>query len=172
VAPGETKLRQLRRQKVAEGIRFTFLEDDVAYIPENPRWYLAELVLEITVEGDKRNVVHQNLTLVRASSENDAFALASQLGIESETQFENPAGNAVRIVFRGIGRLNVIYDKLEHGAELCFDEKIGVPEDEIKQMIPARESLSIFRKIESSAGPDYSSREILGEVSERITNSD
>ena len=172
MAPRGTKLRQLRRQKVAEDIRFTFLEDDVAYIPENVRWYLAELVLEITVEGDKRNVVHQNLTLVRASSANDAFAQANQLGIGSETQFENPAGNAVRIAFRGISRLNVVYDKLEHGAELRYDEEIGVPEDDIRQMIPPKESLSIFRKIEPSAGPDYSSKDILDEVAEGNANSD
>jgi hypothetical protein len=43
------------------------------YIPKSAKWYLAEIVQQITVEGDSRNVVHTNLVLVRADSPEDAY---------------------------------------------------------------------------------------------------
>jgi hypothetical protein len=39
------------------------LEKVVAYIPKSAKWYLAEIVQQITVESDPRNVVHTNLVL-------------------------------------------------------------------------------------------------------------
>ena len=45
----------------------------MGYIPKNAKWYLAELVEEITISGDPRNVVHTNLVLVRADSAAEAY---------------------------------------------------------------------------------------------------
>ena len=55
----------------------------MGYIPEDAKWYLADLVEEITVEGDPRNVVHTNMTLVRADSPEEAYQKAVQLGTAS-----------------------------------------------------------------------------------------
>ena len=41
----------------------------MAYIPEDAKWYLADIVLEITIEDDPRNVVHTNLVLISADSD-------------------------------------------------------------------------------------------------------
>ena len=37
----------------------------MGYIPPDAKWYLAEIVQQISVEGDPRRVVHTNLVLVR-----------------------------------------------------------------------------------------------------------
>lgn len=144
----------------------------MAYIPEGACWFVAELVMEITVMGDHRNIVHKNLLLVGANSADEAYEKARELGAQSETQFENPSGNTVRIVFRGISKLHVIHDRLEHGAELMYEEEIGLTANEINRLIPPRETLSIFRAITPTEGPDYSSKEILDEVRRDIGNSD
>ena len=36
--------------------------------PKDARWYLADVVVEHTVEGDPRNVVHVNVHLIEADS--------------------------------------------------------------------------------------------------------
>ena len=36
----------------------------MAYIPTDAKWYVAELIEQITIEGDSRSVVHKNLVLI------------------------------------------------------------------------------------------------------------
>jgi hypothetical protein len=133
----------------------------MSHAPVESVWYLGELVLEIEVGTNGRNVVHRNLTLIRATSANDAYSKAIELGSESEVEYENPSGERVRIMFRGISKLNEIHDPLEHGAEILYEETIGVPEQTIKSLIPPKSSLAVFRPIEPTRGPDYSSKEVL-----------
>jgi hypothetical protein len=93
------------------GVRF--LPFAMAYVPNDAKWYLAWLVLEIIVEDDPRNIVHINLMLIRADSPGEAYEKAIELGKESEISYENPDGKSVVHVFRGIRDLNVIHDELE-----------------------------------------------------------
>jgi hypothetical protein len=136
----------------------------VAYIPPNAEWYVAEIVEEITVEGDSRNVVHRNLILVNAGSPQDAYRNAIDLGQKAENQYQNPSGQIVVSRFRGLAQLNVVHDVLEHGAELCFSEDISVPEEGIQALLKPKEQLSVFREIEPTKGPDYSSKEVINEA--------
>jgi len=136
----------------------------MAYIPPTAQWYVAELVEQITVEGDPRSVVHKNLALIRADSPEDAYQKALSLGREGEDAYDNPAGKKVRIVFRGLSELSVVYDKLDHGAELLYDERIGAPDEEIKRWLCPKEQLSVFRSTQADTSPDYSSGEILEEA--------
>jgi hypothetical protein len=136
----------------------------MAYIPRNAEWYVAEIIDEITVDGDARNIVHRNLILIRANSPDEAYDRALKLGRQNETEYENPAGQNVVIRFRGLGALSVVYEKLEHGAELRYIEDISVPEEKIASLVKAREQLSVFREIEPSKGPDYACKEILDEA--------
>ena len=53
-------------------------------IPENAKWYLADIVQEITVEDDPHNVVHTNLVLIRADSPEEAYQKAMELGLAGE----------------------------------------------------------------------------------------
>jgi hypothetical protein len=136
----------------------------MAYIPKNAEWYVAEIIEEIIVEDDARNVVHRNLVLVQASSPDEAHRRAVELGKQAEIAYQNPAGKKVWSKFRGLGELSVVHDALEHGAELRYSEDVSVPEERIAKLIKAREELSVFREIESSRGPDYSCKEILDEA--------
>jgi hypothetical protein len=140
----------------------------MAFIPKGAKWYLATLVEEITVEGDSRNVVHKNLLLVRADCPEQAYENALNLGKQSESSYENPKGMMVRIKFRGLRELNVIYDELEHGAELSYQESVGVPEKEIEALLRRKEDLGVFQPITPTTGPDYSSREIVEEAKRLI----
>lgn len=136
----------------------------MAYIPADATWYIAEIVIEIRVGRESRNVIHRNLTLIRAHSPNEAYSCAKKIGEEHEREYENPQGRPVRFIFRGISRLNVIHEPLDHGSEILYEEDVSVPEAKIQKMIPSKDSLSVFRPIERSTGPDYASRQILEEA--------
>jgi hypothetical protein len=136
----------------------------MAHIPSNANWYVAELVEELTVEGEPRNVVHRNLTLIRGNSPEDAYAKAIALGEERNLTYDNPDRKKVTVVFHGLGSLNVIHDELEHGAEILYTEDIGVSKDQIANWIPRKEQLAVFRTNDGHARPDYSSGEVMEKV--------
>jgi hypothetical protein len=136
----------------------------MAYIPRNTGWYIAEIIDEIIVEGDVRNVVHRNLTLIHASSPGEAYDHAVELGQQGTSEYQNPTGKKVVIKFRGLGALNVVHDPIEHGAELRYTEDISMPEQKITELIKAKEQLSVFKEIEPTKGPDYSCKEIVDEA--------
>jgi|SRR5450432_269804 hypothetical protein len=132
----------------------------MAYIPENAEWCVAEVVEEITVEGDARNVVHKNLILIHAHSPEEAYERTIEFGKQSETAYQNPDGKGVLIKFRGVHRLDVVDDPLERGAELIYTEEISVPEDKILELLKAEEQLSVFRqvKLKPTTGPTIAAR--------------
>ena len=141
----------------------------MGYIPPDAKWYIAELVEEITIEGEARNVVHKNLVLIRADSSDEAYDKAIQLGKQGELSYQNPAGRSVKTRFWGLGELAVIYDELADGAELLYEEKVGVPSDQIEKEISAKEELAVFRPFESREKPDYTSKDIVDEA-KRLSN--
>ena len=101
-----------------------------AFIPADAEWYVADLVVEIRVEGDQRSVVHINTVLVNARSPDEAFSRAWQLGQRSEQEYLNPSNRRVTFRFRGLRHLGVIQDPLEHGGEIVYSERIGLSESE------------------------------------------
>lgn len=143
----------------------------MSYVPADARWFIAALVLEIEVEGDRRNIVHRNYVLVEAPSAEEAYEKSLELGEDNNISYENPAGKAVRIKFRGIAELEVIGSELRHGTEILFKEDVGVPEERILQRVSSKERLSVFSPIQPSAGPDYSSGEIMAEAEKVVRES-
>ncbi len=142
----------------------------MGYIPKSAKWYLADIVLQITVEGDPRNVVHTNLILIRADSPEEAYQKAIELGTAGDRSDENIDGKRVTVRFRGLRDLNVIHDELEHGAELIYGEHLDMDEPAIQQWVTAKEELGVFSPIGPSTGPDYRSRDIVEEMYERFPN--
>ena len=69
----------------------------MGHIPEDTEWFVAELIMEIVVEGDPRSVVHRNLTLVRARNPEEAYQAASRWGVEGEASYGNPEGRTIGI---------------------------------------------------------------------------
>ncbi len=139
----------------------------MGFIPKDAKWYVADIVEEIRVEGDRRNVVHRNLVLVRADAPDEAYEKAVALGKKGNTRYKNAEGKMVTIRFRGLRDLNVIHDELEHGAEIIFDRDIAVSEKKIKSWILPKRRLGVFAPIRPHGGPDYGSAEIIQEVYKR-----
>ena len=139
----------------------------MGFIPKNAKWYLADLVEETRVEGERRNVVHTNCTLIRADSPDEAHTKAIALGKGGNTRYKNVNGKMVTIRFRGLRELNVIHDDLDHGAEISFNRDVAVSEKIIKSWIRPKRKLGVFAPIEPSKGPDYASAEVIQEVYER-----
>ncbi|HVO59836.1 MAG TPA: DUF4288 domain-containing protein [Terriglobales bacterium] len=135
----------------------------MGYIPSDVEWFVAELVMEITVHGARCNVVHRNLILVHAQSPEEAYEKALRNGYDAETEYNNPKGQHVEIRFRGISKLDVVYDELIDGAELSFEEQLAVPETDIQKLILPKERLAAFTAPNPGVerDPDYRSAEVM-----------
>jgi hypothetical protein len=141
----------------------------MGYIPDDAKWYLADIVIEHKIEDEPRNVIHINTVLVRASSPERAYARAIKLGQEAEHEYKNTEDKTVRVVFRGLRDLTVIYDKLRSGSELIYQERIGQTEEQVAKLISPKSELAIFeeRQKPSKDKPNYmpgSVMEMLKEV--------
>jgi hypothetical protein len=137
-------------------------EIDMGFIPKEARWYLADVVLEHTIEDDPRNVVHVNTHLIEAESPEQAYEKAMALGRTSEQDYANTAGKQVRVIFRGLRELNVIHDALEDGVELAYSESVGVPEEQLKRWVTPKKQLGVFAPIKSKKGlPNYMPESVM-----------
>jgi hypothetical protein len=136
-----------------------------------PSWYVAELVIEITVFGASRNVVHRNLLLILAADADQAYQKAARLGLGCEISYDNPQGQRVDHRFRGIAKLDGIVDgTLEDGSELTFVEDIGVSERQIEEWICTKKDLGAFAHPDPSRkfDPDYRSGEVMQQIAELL----
>ena len=136
----------------------------MAYIPSNAEWFLADLVIALEVEGDPRSVTHINTVLVRASTAEDAYTAAMKLGRGSEYDDVNPAGKSVSARFLGLRELQVVHDKLEHGAELFYSERLGLTPAESRALARSKDLLSAFAPSGQIDRPDYSSAKVVSDA--------
>lgn len=72
----------------------------MGFIPNNARWYVADLILEFTIEGGDRKVVHINTHLIEANSPEQAYQKATDLGRGGEREFANTDGTRVCVSFQ------------------------------------------------------------------------
>ena len=140
------------------------------FIPSHAEWYVAELIEEIRVEDDARNVVHRNLVLVRADSPEEAYQRALDLGRDHEITYDNIEGRKVTIGFRGLRDLSVIHDQLEHGAELRFTRDVGLEPDEIELLVRRKEQLGVFSENPEEDLPDCVDGELMRNLIEHLVD--
>jgi len=146
-------------------------EKQMPYIPENACWYIAEIVEEINVEDSPESVVHRNLVLIKANSPNDAYEKALDLGRQSEASYNNPKGKKVTVRFVGLRELCVVYDELDHGAELMYTEEIGLSAEDVAKLASPKDQLSIFH--DQPPAPetlDYSALDVVAEANEILAD--
>jgi hypothetical protein len=117
----------------------------MGYIPPNAKWYLAEIVEEISIEGEEELVVYINLVLVRADSPEEAYAGALELGRQHHISYLNTDGKEVRCVFRSLHDLNVIHDELEHGTEIIYEKREGLNKQQVEKLVKSKGNLGIFK---------------------------
>ncbi len=136
----------------------------MGFFPKGARWYLAQLVIAISVGRRKRVTVHVNTVLVRAGSPTEAFEKAHALGRQEALRYENAKGEKVRFNFLGLRDLNVIHDELEHGSELTYSERLGQTKAQARALVSRRQQLGVFAPRVPSRSPDYMSGEIRREL--------
>ena len=68
------------------------------------------------------------------------------------------------MVFRGLGELVVIHDELEHGAELAYQERVGLTEEQIRALVIPKVQLGVFAPRKPSAGPNYMPKSVMDEL--------
>ena len=117
----------------------------MAWIPEDAKWYLADIVEEFQVEDEATSLVHVNLTLIRADLPEEAYEHSVEVGKQHETVYQNTDGKTVTVVFRGLRNLHVIYEPLEHGSEILYERKEDITEEQIAKLLRSKAELSVFR---------------------------
>ena len=134
----------------------------MAHQPRKMRWFVADLVIEITVEGDVRNVVHVNTVLVRARDLQHAYQRSLKLGRSQAWEpYLNPAGRKVSTRFVGLGFLGDVWGPLKHGVELVYAEHVGVPKATLARMVRSKKDLlTPPEKRKHRKRPDYANGEI------------
>lgn len=123
-------------------------------------WYVAELMMRISVAGTTEIVVHRNTVLVQANDDEEAYRRALELGAAYNSSHENPAGQLVTMEFVGLVDISHVDDALEHGAELWFSETIVPPTFALDEAIPDKQALTLFSPRKPSR-IDYRSREVV-----------
>jgi hypothetical protein len=131
--------------------------------------YVAELIMEIKISKEPRNIIHRQFHLVYAANPKDAYRRALSLGKRYEDSYENPEGKRVQVKFHGIARLDELLDKLGDGAELTYDEYVGVTKREINELIPPKSKLQVFSKntAYSRGLPNYASKVALEKLTKK-----
>jgi hypothetical protein len=141
----------------------------MAFIPKDAQWFLAQHVEEIRMQKHKRNVVHINFVLIRATTPEEAYRKAIELGKRGNARYKNPNGETVTIRFLGLRDLDVIHDSLEHGCEIMFSERLGMTKTGIRKLLRKKAELAAFLPIRNRPGrPSYASKEIMDEVAKRL----
>ena len=125
----------------------------MGYIPADAKWYLAEIVEEIRIEGEVENIVHTNTVLVRADSPEEACERATALGKEGEMTYTNPENRTVHTIYRGLRDLNVIHGELEHGTELIYSKQTDMSESDLARWVSPKGDLGVFAPRDTSADP-------------------
>ena len=87
-----------------------------------------------------------------------------RLGAQSAMEYENPQGKRVTVRFIGLAQLIVVYDRLEDGAELLYEEAVGVEKAKIRAMVRRKEDPAVFRPQTPTFRPDYGPAEVFQEV--------
>ncbi len=119
------------------------------YIPSEIEWLLAEMVQEFTFSNEDGPLVWINTILINAASLEDGYQKALQFGEQYNDTYLNSDKVQVVTRFRGLRNLFLIHEKLEHGAEVLYEERRELTEDQITQMLKAKEQLAVFREAET-----------------------
>ncbi len=115
------------------------------WIPKDMEWFLAELIQQFTFL-DGSHSIYVNTVLVKSDSIEQAYEKALEFGKVYNYSFTNSDGEEVRVSFRGLRDLYVIYEKLEDGAEIIYEEYDEITDDEITAMVTPKEKLAAFEK--------------------------
>jgi hypothetical protein len=113
------------------------------WTPKDMEWFLADLIQQFTF-ADGSHSIYVNTLLVKATSIEQAYEKALGFGDAYNYSFTNTNQEEVKVSFRGLRDLYFIYDKLEDGAELIYEEYEEITEEEIAAMVTPMDKLMAF----------------------------
>jgi hypothetical protein len=136
------------------------------------QWYVADIIIEIVVQRDPRNVVHINTVLVRAANDEEAYLKAIELGRrQAGDSYLNPAGKRVQTKFVGLRGLDLVHDPLTHGCEIMYEERVRVSRKQLSALVTKKSDLNLFRRRSEDKNdnrPDYSCGEIARDYEDYV----
>jgi len=97
------------------------------------------------VPTTKSYVLHNNFVLIRAGTPGSALIAAETRGRRYDDSFVNTDGHTVNVRFIGLRNLHQVYDDLEDGAEILYEELPASSEAEALEFIRPKEALSVLR---------------------------
>jgi len=98
------------------------------------------------LKPSSRCPVYENTRLLRAKSREEAYRKATELGGAGRPS----RTNAGEWRFAGISMLLPVYDKIEDGAEILWDDRRRIPLSRIKKMVKGKNQLSVFDDTEKA----------------------
>ena len=104
-------------------------------------WYLADLVVEVRVEGKERSVVHFELHALRAKDALEAYDKALRVGRTKTKQYLRKDGNLISFIFRGLNDLVAMDEEFADGARLLFRYQPEMSEDDIQNTVTPKDYL-------------------------------
>ena len=108
---------------------------------ELANWYLADLVVEVRVEGAGKSVVHFDLHMIRAKDATEAYDKALRIGNGKSKQYLREDGNLISFIFRGLNDLVAVDEEFEDGARILFRSQPEMTEEEIQHVVTPRDYL-------------------------------
>ncbi|MBF0410594.1 MAG: DUF4288 domain-containing protein [Candidatus Riflebacteria bacterium] len=136
----------------------------MVYIPENAKWYLADIIEEIKIEDEINSIVHINLVLIKAYSPEEAYKKAKIVGKMYNSKYKNTENKIVITKFRGLRDLNVIYEELEDGSEIIYSRKNNMNDQKIKKLITPKRSLGVFATIKGCSTPNFMPKSVFEDL--------
>jgi hypothetical protein len=85
----------------------------MADFPETARWYIAELVEELILDGNIRNVIHRKTRVIFADCQEDAYEKALSLSQEHEPTYLNQTLKGAQTRYWGLNELNLLQDEAD-----------------------------------------------------------
>lgn len=79
--------------------------------PDAARWYIAELVEELILDGNVRNVIHRKTRVIFADSQEDAYEKALSLSQEHEVTYLNQTHNSPQTRYWSLNELNLLQEE-------------------------------------------------------------
>jgi hypothetical protein len=115
-----------------------------SHLYETRKWYISHEILCAQPDDqlDEPLTVWENLILIEATSPEEAYEKAMQHGRASENEIRIN-GKKGRFIFFGLRDLMLVYDQLEHGAELEWYE-MELTKTEIEKLLKQKDQLHAF----------------------------
>jgi hypothetical protein len=117
-------------------------------------WFFREIQQWVSTRQKKltpksRCLVWENTRIIKAKNRDEAFEKAMRMGEVGHPS--KTLGGEWRFV--GISQLLPVYDDLEDGAEILWDDRGSIPVSQITRLVKSKKQLPVFDDSEKNAEP-------------------